>query len=121
MLLHPVFYQDVASAFLRALEHPDKSIGQAYIITGDKALTLGRYIDGAIKAADSSSTIEYQPIETYDCDFVDGFDRQSGGFRFLLEHMCLNNAKAKRELDWQTSASLEEGLQRTIDWSKSNL
>ena len=121
MLLHPVLYQDVASAFLRALSHPDKSIGQAYIVTGDKAVTLGRYIEGAIKAAGSSSTIEYLPIETYDCDFVDGFDRESGGFRFLLEHMCLNNAKAKHELDWDTSADLEEGLRRTIDWSKANL
>jgi len=33
-------------------------------------------------------------------------DRQSGGFRFLLEHMCLSNAKAKRQLDWRPSADL---------------
>lgn len=121
MLLHPVFYQDVASSFLRAVEHPDKSIGQAYIITGDKAVPLGRYIAAAIQAAGSSSSIDYMPIGTYDCDFVDRFDRQSLDVRFLLEHMCLNNAKAKRELDWDISVSLEEGLQRTIDWSKANL
>ena len=121
MLLHPVFYEDVASSFIRAVEHPDKSIGQAYVITGDKAITLRRYVAMAIELAGSSSAVECLPIETYDCDYVDNFDRQSLDFRFLLEHMCLTNDKAKRELDWSTSADLREGLRRTVDWSKANL
>ena len=121
MLLQPVFYQDVASSFIRAVEHPDKSIGQAYIITGDKAVKLRRYVAMAIELAGSTSAIESLPIETYDCDYVDNFDRQSLDFRFLLEHMCFTNDKATRELDWRTSADLREGLRRTIDWSKANL
>ena len=121
MLLQPVYYQDVASSFLRAVEHPDRSIGQAYIITGDKAVALGRYLAAAVQAAGTTASVECLPLETYCCDYVAGFDRQSLGFRFLLEHMCFRNDKAKRELDWCPSVDLEEGLRRTIAWSKANL
>ena len=121
MLLHPVFYQDVASSFLRALEHPDKSIGQDYIITGDQAVTLDRYVAGVIAAAGSAATIQYKPVLTFDSDLVDGFDRQSLDFRFLLEHMCFSNAKAKRDLGWEPSLTLEQGLIRTVAWSQANL
>jgi nucleoside-diphosphate-sugar epimerase len=121
MLLQPVYYEDVASSFLRAVEHPDNSIGQSYIITGDKAVTLHRYITETIAAAGTSATIECLPLETYSCDYVANFDRKSPGVRFLIEHMCFRNDKAKRELEWRPSIDLKEGVRRTIAWSKEKL
>ena len=37
-----------------------------------------------------------------------------------VHRLCCNNAKAQRLLGWQPQCSLEEGLQRTIDWFKES-
>ncbi len=35
--------------------------------------------------------------------------------------LCLNISKARNSLGWSPKVSLEEGIQRTIDWYKSNI
>jgi nucleoside-diphosphate-sugar epimerase len=38
-----------------------------------------------------------------------------------VERLLADNSKAKTVLNWQSSTSLEHGLQQTIDWLKPNL
>ena len=121
MLLQPVHCRDLAESFLAAIEHRDAALGQTYIITGDKATTLHRYIATAVQVVGSSSPIERLPIETYTCDYVAGYGPADGGLQFLLEHMCFTADKARQDLHWTPRVGLEEGLRRTMQWAKQQL
>jgi len=35
--------------------------------------------------------------------------------------LCLNTAKAKKSLDWSIQVSLDEGIQKTLDWYRANM
>jgi len=39
-----------------------------------------------------------------------------GGLKFLCEHMCCDISKAKRDLDYHVSISLEESIEQAINW-----
>lgn len=121
MLLHPVYYQDVANCFLCAIENREASVGQIFNICGDRALPLKHYIDRIIKQWPSSSQIQCVPARDFGCDYVEGFDKGDLGFRFLCEHMCFTNEKAKRLLGWRPQTDLEEGLAKMVEWSKQNI
>ena len=55
---------------------------------------------------------------------------EASGKKMLIENdlskpsnktsLCLNTTKAKKELTWEPTISLKQGIQKTIEWYKNN-
>ena len=114
ILLQPVDVRDVARSFVAAIENPEKSIGETFIISGENAITILDHIKLAIKILKSSSEIVFEPADTIECSYIEGFDRNGLDFRFLCEHMCFSIDKAKNYLGWKPKYNIEQSLSESL-------
>jgi len=77
-------------------------LGEVYNISGDHNVTMKEVSDAILEIiGKDDSLVNYESVE---------------------KHNALNkiadNTKAKKDLDYRTSISLEEGLRKTIEWQK---
>lgn len=113
LLFQMGYVADIGDSFRLALE-TDRSIGQAYTITGGEAYTLDAYVDLLASIAGVQATkIHFDPR------LIKGFDQP--GFVFgenetLDEgHGCFDISKARQQLGY-APRSLKEGMAATFDW-----
>ncbi len=93
-----IYVNDVVNAFVASLK--DDVVGVFNIGSGIESSLLD--IVSAIESAYSKKIkIEFKEAKL-------GEERRS----------CLNSALAKKDLNWQSKVSLQEGIKKTLDWSK---
>ncbi len=113
----PCHRDDVAVAFANSVGNED-AYGEAYHVTGDQSFTWDQYHQRVAEALDAPEPelvhiptdvlLEVAPEKT----------------DFLRDHFqyatVFDNAKAKRDLDFEHTISWEEGVARTVAWLKEN-
>ena len=112
--LHFLYYDDLATAFIKAISKGDDILGEIFISSSKKAITLDQYFSTAKEILRSASPVEYVSIEEI-------LRRHPGetserGLRFLVEHMCFDICKAREILGYSPKYSTEQGLEKALEW-----
>jgi len=108
---------DLAGAFVKALDVPEAVRGEIFIISCRRAITLGRYLQTAMEALQSSSSVQTLGINEI-IQTAPGA-QWKGRLEFLLEPMCFDIGKAERIFGYQPQKSTEDGLREALAWCQS--
>lgn len=110
-LVQPVHVDDLARGFRAALE-TEGAAGQIYNLSSERAATLTTYAGTAATILNSRSEFRYVPMDT----ILATGKANDGDIRFLCEHMCIDNAKAQRDLGYRPQMDLRESLRESLEW-----
>lgn len=110
-LLQPVHTEDLARGFCAAMER-DVAAGQIYNLSSERAVTLRQYVEIAKDLLGSTSPIRYVSLE----EALSTGQVNEAGIRFVVEHMCIDSSKARRELDYVPRIGVREGLADSLRW-----
>lgn len=116
-LLHPGHVSELARSFLLCLEN-DACVGQVYNIGGERSVTLSSYLQVICEAMGVEPRVSWKPVEEVIDPLVEEGLADRNGMMFLMEHMSVDVSKAKAELGYSPSISLEEGMKDNIDWMR---
>ena len=105
---------DLASAFVKAIDHPEAVKGEIFIISCKRAITLGIYLQTAMDFLGSKSEIKHCPAK----NLKDIYPEVTMKFRmdFLLEPMCLDISKAEKTFGYAPIRTTQEGLIEALQW-----
>ena len=117
ILLQSGYNWDLASAFVKALEHPNSIRGQIFIISCKRAITLGSYLQTAMEFLKSKSEIRHSSPEKLEKIYP---NIHVQGFEFLLEHMCFDISKAEKTFGYSPQKTAQEGLISALEWCESS-
>ena len=114
ILVQSGYNSDLASAFVKGLDFPDKVRGEIFIISCKKAITLGRYLMTAMEYLGSKSEISVvspeELIKMYPgITWVNRLD-------FLLAHMCFDISKVEMAIGYAPTRTAEQGLVEALEW-----
>ena len=98
-----VYVEDLASAHVLALS--DVARNQIYNLEGERDITIKELAETVVDQV-GDGEIEY----------VEDPSRRG---ELSMEQIVISNEKIRRDLGWTPSTSLQEGVQHTIDWYKS--
>ncbi len=101
-----VFIEDVLAAYMKVIENKHKIIGEIFNIGSGKEYSIGKVVDSIIAVSKSNVKANWG---------------QNSNSRFEPTVWQADISKAKRLLGWESSNALEQGLEKTIDWFKSNM
>jgi CDP-glucose 4,6-dehydratase len=105
LFVRDYFYvEDGAAAYMLLAEHLSRHRelgGEAFNFSNELQLTVLELVNEIMRLLD----VDFEP-------------QVLGEARHEIRHQYLSAAKARRLLSWQPLYSLEQGLQRTIDWYK---
>ena len=112
------FNWDLASAFVAALDHPDKVRGEIFNISCKKAITLGEYLRTAMEYLNSTSEISHVPAER----LADIYPQVTMHYRmeFLLCHMNFDISKAEDTFGYAPKKTTQEGLITALQWCEES-
>lgn len=110
----------------------DNAIGQVYNLVDDGRITARNYVEQFIRttAIDARVVslpyfIPYVATTAYELAASLNFVKKGLTSREQLKRkhksVCFDNTKAKNELGWQQSVSLQEGIEKTFEWYKSTI
>lgn len=91
-----IYVKDVVAANLAALQRGGKGI---YNVSGNRRTSVNALLRLMCDISGTPFAPEYRDARTGD-----------------IVHSCLDNARAKRDLDWEPMVSLVDGLKATIDY-----
>jgi UDP-glucose 4-epimerase len=94
-----IYVEDLARAHLLVMD--EKAVNQTYNLEGIRKVTVSEVAETIHRLMGGGVKIEYTPARPGDY----------GGKEVSAE-------KAKRELGWEPTVEFEEGMRRTIEWSK---
>ncbi len=100
------YISDTIEGFIKIAESQD-SIGQVINLGTGEETSVGDLVKKIAEILGKKSDIEHDPTRV----------RPEGS---EVERLISNNIKAKRILNWTPMVSLEEGLQRTIEWVRKS-
>ena len=125
---HPLYVDNLTDAFLKAAES-DRGNGEAYLIADDTYWSLNDLVKHVARAMDIPVRIVHLPFwpiwaASWLCEKVCKplrvtppiFPRRVNWFR---QDRAFSIEKAKTELGYAPSISIEEGLARTADWYRA--
>jgi len=112
-LLQPVHVEDLARGFRSALES-DKSGGQIYNLSSDRAVTLTEYARLAKVLLQSDSPTRFASID----EILATGKANEAGLRFACEHMSIDSHKAAKDLGYAPQFSVREGLRDSLCWMR---
>ena len=125
---HPIYIQDLLSAFKLAME-AESAVGETFIIGGNQVITTAELLNTYCKVLDLPRPKIKLPLKLGKI--------LAGGFEIIfalagkeppiskrsLEFFCSNNSfdisKAKKLLQFNPSFTFEEGLQLSRTWLES--
>jgi len=113
-LLQPGHVQDLADAFVAALDRPAKQ--GIYNITCRYAVTLNRYVELVADALGAEAIVEHVPAEELIQRYGQTGKLNAGGLSFLCEHMCFTIAKAQQDLDYCPQMQPEDSVEDSLRW-----
>lgn len=114
-LFQPGYAEELTETFALALEN-QKSIGDIFNVSSPRALTLNEYVRLIAEILGSRSRTYYIPVEELIALYEEDGTINPVGARFVCEHMCIDISKARQELGYEPKISLEEGMERNIQW-----
>lgn len=98
-----IFVEDMARGLMAAALHGKPS--EAYNLASGKETTIRELAETINRLTGNPSPVELKPRRAWD----------SSGNRFG------SGAKADRDLGFKAQVGIEEGLQRTVEWSRENM
>lgn len=98
------YVEDMVTAFVSAAV-AEKAVGEVINVGSGEDLPVREIVEKIRALMNADVPLEIGAIET----------RQDEAWR-----LCCDNSKARELLRWQPKLTLEEGLQRTIQWFKEN-
>ena len=120
---HPVFIDDLADGFVRALTTPGVD-GETFILAGPEHLPLSRYIATAaatIGASPPRIRVPYKPVEWLARVSEIASERigvepvlHRRRLSFFKHNRAFSNDRARRLLGYEPRVGLEEGLSRMV-------
>jgi len=126
--LNTVYAPNVADACLLAVSHADKAVGQAYNVSNDGRITQRQYLAKWARAFGCAEPTRHVP---YWLAYSLGFDCEALG-RLLRRRkppfitrysvwlmgrdVYFSVDKARRDLDWHSRVSYDEGIKLTAQW-----
>jgi len=110
-LLQPVHVQDLARGFRAALE-TEVAAGHVYNLSSDRPVTLTGYAQYAKEILGSESPLQCVAME----DILATGSANEAGLRFICEHMCIDSAKARRELGYEPQWQVRDSLRDSLEW-----
>lgn len=118
VLVQSGYNWDLASAFAKAVDHPEAVRGQQYVISSKKAIPLGLFLQTAMDYLHSKSKIQVVSCDELvklrpDIHIVHGLD-------FLMEHMCFDIGKAQRDFGYAPKLTTQEGLLKALAWCEKS-
>jgi nucleoside-diphosphate-sugar epimerase len=114
-LFQPGYAEELTETFALALEKP-KSIGEIYNVSSPRAVTLNEYFRLVAEILGSKSGTYHIPVEKLIALYEEDGTINPVGARFVCEHMCIDISKARQELGYEPKTSLEQGMERNIQW-----
>lgn len=114
ILLQSGYNDDLADAFVKALDCPEKIRGEIFIISCKKAITLGTYLKTAMAFLNSKSEIRHATVE--ELMKIYPAITWTNRLDFLLEHMSFDIGKAERTFGYAPKKTAEEGLVAALEW-----
>jgi NAD dependent epimerase/dehydratase len=109
--LHPVrdftYVTDTAEGFIKAAE-ADEINGKVINLGSANGISIGELAEKMMKMLGKEVAIE--------CE-----EKRVRPPKSELNKLICNNQKAKEMIGWQPKVSLDEGLEKTINWFKENL
>ena len=114
-LLQIVDVRDLAKAFALCIGRED--IGPLYNISGYNAVPFNIYLSLICDILGKQANVEYISAD----EFIRRHGQDDGmsvsDFRFMCRHMCFSIEKARRELDYEPSFTLEATMKDTLEWA----
>ncbi|MCK5843201.1 MAG: NAD-dependent epimerase/dehydratase family protein [Victivallales bacterium] len=117
VLLQSGYNWDLASAFVKALNHPDEIRGEIFNISCKRSITLERYLQAAMEFLNSKS--EVSEVSTDKLAELYPNIEWHHRMEFLLLHMCLDISKAEKTFGYAPEKTAEAGLIAALEWCES--
>lgn len=124
-LLHPIYIDDLITAFLLCAERPEAS-GRCYNIAGDQPVTIRELATAIAHAMDKelpggSIPLWLAKLAANIFTMLPGFQGKRAPLTrsrvaFLTRSRVYDNSRAKAELGFSPKVSLNEGLKQTAEW-----
>ncbi len=124
-LLHPIYIDDMTSAFLLCAEHP-KAIGQSYNIAGEHPVTIRELAISIAHSMDrelpkGSIPLGFANLASDVFSIIPGIKGENAPLtrsrvQFLTHSRVYDISKAKSELDFVPNVELETGMKNTAEW-----
>ncbi len=104
------FVKDAVEGTIKASNHPN-AVGESFNIGNNTETNIKNLADKIIKVAGKEDKLERNHIDTDELyDSYEDLDRRVPGVE-----------KAKKILGWEASMSLEEGLEKTLDYFRTKV
>lgn len=116
MLIHFVHPADLARSFRLAAE-TERSLGETYIISGQRSLTVKDYILELCALLGVSPNFVPMQAEDVLKQYIP--ERSIGSFRFFCTHMSFDITKAKDHLGYDPQYTVTDILRELIGWTKA--
>lgn len=118
ILLQSGYNADLASAFVKGLDFPDKVRGEIFIISCKKAIPLGRYLKTAMEHLKSRS--EIRVVSPEELMRIHPGITWENRLDFLLEHMCFDISKVEKMIGYAPTKTAEQGLVEALAWCEKS-
>ncbi len=112
--VHHVHVEDVAQAFVRAIEHRPAAIGESFHVVSAAALTLRGYAERMFSYFGQSARIRFMPFEEWS-QTVTEKDARSTWDHIAHSPNC-SIAKARERLGYAPRCSSLEAVQESVTW-----
>ncbi len=100
------YVSDTVEGFIKAAE-TDEIDGEVINIGSANGISIGKLAEKLMKLMNKKITIESE-------------EKRVRPSKSEVNQLICNNNKAKELIDWQPKMSLDEGLEKTINWFKAN-
>lgn len=117
VLIQSGYNDDLAGAFVSALEVEEAVHGETFIISSRRAITIGRYLETAMEFLGSCSSINTVSNEEL-MESIPSITWKHG-LEFLLEPMCFDISKAIETFGYRPRKTTEDGLREALGWCLS--
>jgi len=108
--LHPIrdftYVTDTVESFIKAAEADDIN-GEVINIGSAQGISIRKLAEKLMKMMNKKITIESE-------------EKRVRPTKSEVNQLICNNNKAKELIDWQPKMSLDEGLEKAINWFKAN-
>ncbi|MBA3529780.1 MAG: NAD-dependent epimerase/dehydratase family protein [Propionibacteriaceae bacterium] len=113
-LMHHVHADDVAQAFVLAVEHRDPAAGQAFNVTAPSALTVRGFAEIAAGWFGREALLNSVSWEEFRAQTGD--ENADTSWAHLSRSQCMSIDKARRRLDYQPAYEPEAAAKEAVRW-----
>ena len=112
--VHHVHADDVAQAFMRAIEHWSAGVGESFHTVSEQALTLRGYAQAVARWFGQEAKLTFMPFETWKTTVSEQDAAQT--FDHIAHSPNAGIAKAQRHLGYQPRYSSLEAVREAVRW-----